>query len=208
MTKSETVQLFAIIKSLFPRDDSFKNATKDMVDAWAEMLGDIPFDHAKAAIKASVATSPFPPSIAEIRDYATRMTTPKRLTADEAWGIASEVIRNYGTQTRRIGATEHNLHPGVVVVRFGEPVKKRPSGLEYEAKFHCPPEVWEMLKRMGYANVVNSDNPDVVRGQFMRAWDSHSKEAKEERVLTGIVPEVLQMITGQSWFQIGEGDGE
>lgn len=208
MTKSETVQLFAIIKSLFPRDDSFKNATKDMVDAWAEMLEDIPFDHAKAAIKASVATSPFPPSIAEIRDYATRMTTPKRLTADEAWGIASEVIRNYGTQTRRIGATEHNLHPGVVVVRFGEPVKKRPSGLEYEAKFHCPPEVWEMLKRMGYANVVNSDNPDVVRGQFMRAWDSHSKEAKEERVLTGIVPEVLQMITGQSWFQIGEGDGE
>lgn len=202
MTKSETVQLFAIIKSLFPRDDSFKNATKDMVDAWAEMLEDIPFDHAKAAIKASVATSPFPPSIAEIRDYATRMTTPKRLTADEAWGIASEVIRNYGTQTRRIGATE------VVVVRFGEPVKKRPSGLEYEAKFHCPPEVWEMLKRMGYANVVNSDNPDVVRGQFMRAWDSHSKEAKEERVLTGIVPEVLQMITGQSWFQIGEGDGE
>ena len=136
------------------------------------------------------------------------MTTPKRLTADEAWGIASEVIRNYGTQTRRIGATEHNLHPGVVVVRFGEPVKKRPSGLEYEAKFHCPTEVWEMLKRMGYANVVNSDNPDVVRGQFMRAWDSHSKEAKEERVLTGIVPEVLQMITGQSWFQIGEGDGE
>ena len=208
MTKSETVQLFAIIKSLFPRDDSFKNATKDMVDAWAEMLEDIPFDHAKAAIKASVATSPFPPSIAEIRDYATRMTTPKRLTADEAWGIASEVIRNYGTQTRRIGATEHNLHPGVVVVRFGEPVKKRPSGLEYEAKFHCPPDVWEMLKRMGYANVVNSDNPDVVRGQFMRAWDSHSKEAKEERVLTGIVPEVLQMITGQSWFQIGEGDGE
>ena len=208
MTKSETVQLFAIIKSLFPRDDSFKNATKDMVDAWAEMLEDIPFDHAKAAIKASVATSPFPPSIAEIRDYATRMTTPKRLTADEAWGIASEVIRNYGTQTRRIVTTEHNLHPGVVVVRFGEPVKKRPSGLEYEAKFHCPPEVWEMLKRMGYANVVNSDNPDVVRGQFMRAWDSHSKEAKEERVLTGIVPEVLQMITGQSWFQIGEGDGE
>lgn len=202
MKKSEVVQLFAVIASLFPRDTAFKNASPDMVIAWAEMLEDIPFDHAKAAIKASVATSPFPPSIAEIRDYATRMTNPKRLTADEAWGIASEVIRNYGTQTRRIGATE------VVVVRFGEPVKKRPSGLEYEAKFHCPPEVWEMLKRMGYPSVVNSDNPDVVRGQFMRAWDSHSKEAKEERVLTGIVPEVLQMITGQSWFQIGEGDGE
>ena len=201
MTKSETVQLFAIIKALFPRDDSFKNATKDMVDAWAEMLGDIPFDHAKAAVKAAVATSPFPPSIAEIRDYATRLTAPKRLTADEAWGIASECIRKYGLQTRRI-APETEV---VTVVRFGDPVSINPSGREYEAKFHCPPEVWKMLKHMGYADIVKSDNPDVVRGQFLKAWGAHDTEAKEQRVL-GIVPEILKAITGETWFLLEEGE--
>ena len=201
MTKSETVQLFAIIKSLFPRDDSFKNATKDMVDAWAEMLGDIPFDHAKAAVKAAVATSPFPPSIAEIRDYATRLTAPKRLSADEAWGIASECIRKYGLQTRRI-APETEV---VTVVRFGDPVSINPSGREYEAKFHCPPEVWKMLKHMGYADIVKSDNPDVVRGQFLKAWGAHDTEAKEQRVL-GIVPEILKAITGETWFLLEEGE--
>lgn len=201
MTKSETVQLFVIIKSLFPRDDAFRNATPDMVSAWTEMLADIPFDHAKAAVKAAVATSPFPPSIAEIRDYATRLTAPKRMSADEAWGIASECIRKYGLQTRRI-APDAEV---VTVVRVGEPVRVRPSGREYEAKFHCPPEVWEMLKRMGYADIVRSENPDVVRGQFMRAWSGHDAEQKEQRVL-GIVPEILKAITGDNWLLLEEGD--
>lgn len=201
MTKSETVKLFVIIKSLFPRDDAFKNATPDMVSAWTEMLADIPFDHAKAAVKAAVATSPFPPSIAEIRDYATRLTAPKRLTADEAWGIASECIRKYGLQTRRI-APETEV---VTVVRFGDPVRMKPSGREYEAKFHCPPEVWKMLKHMGYADIVKSDNPDVVRGQFLKAWGAHDTEAKEQRVL-GIVPEILKAITGETWFLLEEGE--
>lgn len=208
MTKSETVQLFAIIKALFPRDDSFKNATKDMVDAWAEMLGDIPFDHAKAAVKAAVATSPFPPSIAEIRDYATRLTTPKRLSADEAWGIASDVIRKYGTRTvLKEGCVEKPPEYADVTVesRIYRCVKHQPSVREYEAKRHCPPEVWEMLERMGYANVVNSDNPDVVRGQFMRSWSNHDTEAKEERVM-GIVPEILKAITGETWFLLEEGE--
>ena len=201
MTKSETVQLFVIIKSLFPRDDAFRNATPDMVSAWTEMLADIPFDHAKAAVKAAVATSPFPPSIAEIRDYATRLTAPKRMSADEAWGIASECIRKYGLQTRRT-APDAEV---VTVVRVGEPVRVRPSGREYEAKFHCPPEVWEMLKRMGYADIVRSENPDVVRGQFMRAWSGHDAERKEQRVL-GIVPEILKAITGDNWLLLEEGD--
>ena len=201
MTKSETVKLFVIIKSLFPRDDAFKNATPDMVSAWTEMLEDVPFDHAKAAVKAAVATSPFPPSIAEIRDYATRLTAPKRLTADEAWGIASECIRKYGLQTRRI-APETEV---VTVVRFGDPVSINPSGREYEAKFHCPPEVWKMLKHMGYADIVKSDNPDVVRGQFLKAWGAHDTEAKEQRVL-GIVPEILKAITGETWFLLEEGE--
>lgn len=199
MTKEEVVKLFVAISAMFPRDEKFAKADQMMVDMWQKMLADIPYDHAQMAVEAAVATSPFPPSIAEIRDYATRLTAPKRMSADEAWGIASECIRNYGLQTRRTA-------PEVVtVVRFGDPVKRRPSGLEYEAKFHCPPEVWEMLKRMGYADIVRSDNPDVVRGQFMRAWSGHDAEQKEQRVL-GIVPEILKAITGDNWMLLEEGD--
>ncbi|MBQ1791526.1 MAG: hypothetical protein II008_15225 [Oscillospiraceae bacterium] len=197
MKRSETIQLFAVIKALYPRDEAFKNATKDMVDAWTEMLADIPFDHAKAAIKASVSTSPFPPSIAEIRDYATRLTGPRRMTAEEAWGQACEVIRQYGTRTvLKEGAEENPPEYTDVTVecRVYRAVKPQPNLRQYEAELHCDPEVWKLLKNMGYRSVVESDAPDVVRGQFMRAWTLHDQEAKEERV---IVPDFLKLLGGR-----------
>lgn len=203
MTKTETAALFALISTLFPREDAFRNARKETVAAWAEMLQDIPFDHAKAAVKASVAASPFPPSIAEIRDYATRLNGPRRLTAEEAWGIASECIRTYGTKTvPKAGFVDQKYE----FVRFGEPVRVRPSGLEYEAKRHCPEDVWALLQRMGWKDICESENPDVVRGQFMRAWSSHDAEAKEVRVLGSIVPELVKAITGEVLAQLGAGD--
>lgn len=203
MTKKETVALFGLIAALFPRDDKFAHPDAAMRDAWAEMLQDIPFDHAKAAVKASVATSPFPPSIAEIRDYATRLNGPRRLTAEEAWGIASECIRTYGTKTvPKAGFADQKYE----FVRFGEPVRVRPSGLEYEAKRHCPEDVWALLQRMGWKDICESENPDVVRGQFMRAWSSHDAEAKEVRVLGSIVPELVKAITGEVLAQLGAGD--
>ena len=203
MTKKETVALFGLIAALFPRDEKFAHPDAAMRDAWAEMLQDIPFDHAKAAVKASVATSPFPPSIAEIRDYATRLTGPRRLTAEEAWGIANECIREYGLRTvPKEGFAERRYE----FVKFGEPVRIQPSGLEYEAKRHCPEDVWGLLQRMGYADIVRSDNPDVVRGQFMKAWSSHDTEAKEVRVMSGVVPELVAAITNTVLAQLGAGD--
>ena len=203
MTQNETVQLFALISTLFPRETAFKNATRDTVRAWAEMLQDIPFDHAKAAMKAAVATSPFPPSIAEIRDYATRLNGPRRLTADEAWGIASDLIRNYGTRTvPKAGYADREYE----FVRFGEPVRIRQSGLEYEAKRHCPEDVWALLQRMGWKDICESDNLDVVRGQFVKAWSSHDVEAKEVRVIGGVVPELVAAITENVLAQLGAGD--
>jgi hypothetical protein len=193
MNKKETVALFGLIAALYPRDNKFANPDAIMRDAWAEMLNDIPFDHAKAAVKAAVASSPFPPSISEIRDYATRLNKNRRMTADEAWAVASEVMREYGTRTVPV----EGFKPEVIVVRFGEPVKPTPSGVEYEAKRHCPPDVWEHLRRMGYKDVCESENPDVVRGQFMRTWAAHDEEARETRVMGGVVPELVQVVVKQ-----------
>ena len=189
MTKKETAAMFALISALYPRDEKFAKADKEAILAWHEMLEDFPFDVAKAAIKASVATSPFPPQICDIREYATRMTGQRRMTADEAWGIAAEVIRTYSSRTVPIEGFASNTYE---FVKFGEPVKVRPSGLEYEAKRHCPKEVWEILERMGYADVCASENPDVIRGQFMRAWSNHDKEEYEKRVIGGVLPQFLK----------------
>ena len=194
MTKKETVALFGLIAALYPRDEKFTHADATMRDAWAEMLEDIPFDHAKAAIKASVSTSPFPPSIAEIRDYATRLNGPRRMTAEEAWGHACDVMRNYGTRVvLKEGTTEKPPeYTDVTVERHVyRCVAPQQNNRQYEAERHCDPEVWRLLKNLGYKSVVESENPDVVRGQFMRAWNGHNEEAKEYRVISPIVPELF-----------------
>lgn len=201
MNKKETVALFGLISALYPRDEKYANADKMMILAWQEMLADIPFDTAKAAIKASAATSPFPPSIKDIRDFATRFSGNRRMTAEEAWGIASEMMRTYSARLVPIEGFEREEAP---VAKFGEPVKPRPSGLEYEAKRHCPKEVWELMERMGYSDMCASDNPDVIRGQFMRAWDSHNREEYEIRVISGIVPEIAAKMAEQFLLEGGQ----
>lgn len=211
MNKKETVALFGLIAALFPRDEHFTKPDATMRDAWAEMLADIPFDAAKAAIKASVATSPFPPSIAEIRDYATRLNGPRRLTAEEAWGLAQDAMRTYGLNTvKKEGFEEKPVAESAYEYggRTYRTVTYQPTGLEYEAKRHVPPEVWDLMKHFGYRDMYLSENPDVIRGQFMRAWNSHDEEAKEARVIGGVVPELVAAITNQVIARLEEGSDE
>lgn len=191
MTKTETVQLFAIIKSLFPRDEAFKNATPDMITAWAEMLVDIPFDHAKAAVKATVATSPFPPAISEIRDYATRLTTNRRRPADEAWGIAARCCR-------AVGYNDYGF--------VSPPYTSEERAAAFMHKNEAD-DVWAVMQNIGYRDLCKGE-PDVVRGQFMRAWSGHDREAKEYRVAGPIVPEMFGGLSEVLGLDEGTENGE
>ena len=194
MNRKETVATFALISALFPRDDKFANATKEMISAWNEMLADIPFDTVKAAIKAAVATSPFPPSICEIRNYAVKISENSLRSPEEAWKIALDAMRTYNTRTVPIEGFNSKEYK---FVKFGEPVKIRPSGLEYEAKKNVPPDVWEVMELMGYADMCASENADVLRGQFMKIWSNKTSREHEYRVVSPIVPQLIEKVVNR-----------
>lgn len=191
MNKKETAALFGLIAALFPRDEKFAAADKFMITAWAEMLEDIPLEKAKEAVRYAVATSPFPPSISEIRNYAVKISENSLRSPEEAWKIATEAIRDYNMRTVPIEGFNSRSYE---FVKFGEPVKVQPSGLEYEAKRHVPPEVWEVMELMGYADMCRSENPDVLRGQFMKIWKSKTDREHEYRVVAPIVPQIAETI--------------
>lgn len=191
MNKKETAALFGLIAALFPRDEKFAAADKFMITAWAEMLEDIPLEKAKEAVRYAVATSPFPPSISEIRNYAVKISENSLRSPEEAWKIATEAIRDYNMRTVPIEGFNSKSYE---FVKFGEPVKVQPSGLEYEAKRHVPPEVWEVMELMGYADMCRSENPDVLRGQFMKIWKSKTDREHEYRVVAPIVPQIAETI--------------
>lgn len=194
MTKQEIVKLFMAISAAYPRDEKFAKADPLMVGMWHKGLADIQYEDAEKAVIASMSTSEFPPGIASIRGYATRLNGPRRMTAEEAWGHACEVMRTYGTRVvLKEGATEKPPEYTDVTVERHVYRCVAPQGniRQYEAERHCDPEVWRLLKNLGYKAVVESENPDVVRGQFMRAWNGHNEEAKEYRVIGSIVPELF-----------------
>lgn len=211
MTKQEIVKLFMAISAAFPRDEKYAKADPLMVNLWHKALEDISYEDAEKAVIAAVSTSDFPPGIASIRDYATRMNAPRRITAEEAWGIASDAIRTYGLNTvKKEGFVEKPVMESTHEYggRTYKTVTFSPTGLEYEAKRHVPPEVWALMQHFGYRDMFMSENPDVLRGQFMRAWNSHDDEAKEERVLGGVVPELLGDISARVLAQLEEGSGD
>ena len=209
MNRKETVATFALISALFPRDDKFANATKEMISAWNEMLADIPFDTVKAAIKAAVAKSPFPPSICEIRNYSVKISENSLRSSEEAWKIASDAIRTYNTRTVPIEGFSHTEE----VRKKGEHysggynvAQVRPSGVEYEAKRNVPPDVWEVMELMGYADMCASENADVLRGQFMKIWDKRADREHEYRVVAPIVPQIVERVAQN--LLIGGENGE
>jgi hypothetical protein len=155
MTKAETVKLFAVIAASYPRDTAFAAADAQMVGVWAKMLAGVPYELAENAITAHVTTSQFPPSIAEIRQWAAKAIIGQVMSADDAWGIVLKAIRKYGTYEPR------------------------------EARELCGPEIWKAVLRLypTWDQLCMSENGVADRAHFMRMWDSRTKREAELAVL-------------------------
>ena len=184
MNLQETVSLLYLAKNLYPRDksvDKSQNALMDMAKAWAELLHDIPFEVGKAALAAHAASSPYAPAISEIRAFAQRISAPPPLSADEAWSLAIKAVRRYGCGGK-------NLTRG-----------KYPHELARES---LPEEVWRVMERMGYQSMCRSENTDVLRGQFIAAWERQQKRQAERENILPFLPEGLRT----AFLAVGSGE--
>lgn len=175
MTFEETMALLYLAKKLFPRDKSMGGSTREMAEigeAWTELLQDIPFELGKAAVAAHAASSPYAPAVSEIRAYARKLTEPPRLSADEAWAVALGTIRRYGCSPVRDVATGKFPHE--------------------RARENTPPEVWRVMELMGYRSMCMSENIDVLRAQFIRAWERQEQVRREREQLLPFLPEAVK----------------
>ena len=171
MTLQETVTLLYLAKNIYPRDrglDKTGDELMDMAKVWSELLQDIPFELGKAAVAAHAASSPYAPAVSEIRAYARKLTEPPRLSADEAWAVALGTIRRYGCSPVRDVATGKFPHE--------------------RARENTPPEVWHVMELMGYRSMCMSENIDVLRAQFIRAWERQEQVRQEREQLLPFLP--------------------
>lgn len=162
MTRKEVIRLFALIAAAYPRDRAFAEATPEMVTMWARMLADIPLQAVEGALAAHSSTSPFPPSIAEIRQWATGGAGGSSGVA--AWGRIMEAMRKYGSY---------------------EPKKARACmGEEVWGVMQGVFPSWQHL--------CMSENMEADRAHFIKAWDSLKRQEKLRMQIPAEVRVLLQ----------------
>ena len=93
MSKEEVRKLLMLAISNFPNMQ--EKDMKPTAVLWEEILSDMPFEVAKAALIRVLSTSKFFPTVADIREAAVN-NAGRQSSWIEAWGEAQRAIRGYG----------------------------------------------------------------------------------------------------------------
>lgn len=140
MNWNEFAKIAMALKTSWP---SFQiMPSEESKKVWFSMLQDLDYSICQNAIKQIIATSKFPPSIAEIREKYVESTSLHLPDAGEAWEEVMNGIRKYGTYEE-----EKALNS------FSAPVRKA-------------------VKRIGFRNLCLSENIVADRAHFFKLYES------------------------------------
>ena len=121
MTRDEFKKIVKGLKSIFS-DPKFI-ADQDAFDMWYALLKDLDYEVASMATQAYMQTEKFSPTPADIRRYASQITSP--LTNDmsevEAWGMVSKAICNSLYHSEE----EFERLPKLIQQVLGNPIRLR-----------------------------------------------------------------------------------
>ena len=166
MNKQETIQVITLLagnyNSIAEKDKTQKLL---MINTWLECLGDLDYRLVLESVKKTMITSPYPPTIADIRKNAIEMIKPTTSkTAIEAWNEAYSMICK-GTY------------------------------MEEEEFEKASPEVKKFFGNVRQVRELAQTNTDVVnsvtKGQFLKQYEVIVNREKEQKLL----PQSMQDFT-------------
>ena len=166
MNKQETIQVITLLagnyNSIAEKDKTQKQL---MINTWLECLGDLDYRLVLESVKKTMITSPYPPTIADIRKNAIEMIKPTTSkTAIEAWNEAYSMICK-GTY------------------------------MEEEEFEIASPEVKKFFGNVRQVRELAQTNTDVVnsvtKGQFLKQYEVIVNREKEQKLL----PQSMQDFT-------------
>ena len=93
MTKAEFIKIANAIKTYYPTEKLFPN--EGALALWYEELKDLTYEVAYVAVRKHVNTSPYPPTISDIRKGAAGVTVDKSNWSD-GWEQFRKAVSKYG----------------------------------------------------------------------------------------------------------------
>ncbi|MUT66036.1 replicative helicase loader/inhibitor [Paenibacillus sp. NEAU-GSW1] len=152
MEREDIIRLVRILSANY-RKWPEEGKEDDVISLWDMMLSDLSLDVAKKAVQYHLSRSVYPPTVADIREAAAKVSNPRTLDWIEAW-------EKIGTAIRRFGFYR-----------------------EKEALESMPDEVARMAKQFTWRELCLNENIDTLRAQFRMAWETQTKRNNEQRIL-------------------------
>ena len=171
MTKGEVAKLLVVLAASYPKFevDDLK------VQVWYEMLGDLDYDVANIAIKKIIMLNTFPPAIAEVRKAAIEISSPRGLTAAEAWGEVIRAIRDYGYYR------------------------------EKEAMASMSPITAQVVRYLGWREICLSEEPEILRAHFLKMYDQVAAREQEKQLLSPTMQTEIKKLAKKYDLRLIEG---
>lgn len=161
MNKVEITMLIEILSANY-RNWPEQGKEAATVTLWEMMLSDLSIEVAKIAVQIHMSRSVYPPTVADIREAASRAVEGRTMDALEAWEYITGAIRKYGVYR------------------------------ESEGLASLPENVAKMAKRFGWRELCTNENPDTLRAQFRMAWETAQKRGKEQSILAPALVQRLE----------------
>lgn len=153
MTREEFLALAKAMQTTYQRNNFLKEP--EAVAIWYNLLSDIPYPVASVALQRYMMTSKWPPTIADIREEAMKVSQPEMIDSGEAWELVIKAVRKFGYYDQQ-GALNS-----------------------------LPPLVREAAERFGFRELCdcNVENINTARAQFMRIYDQLVNRQRQDAVL-------------------------
>lgn len=153
MTEIQAKKLVAVLVAAFPNS----KLTDDTVGIYVRMLADLDYPAANAAVEKLLATSKWPPTVAEIREAAVSLHVGEVKSGGEAWGAVLRAIGRYG----------RNRTPGVDF-ELGDPV------------------ALETVRAMSWRELCDSENQVADRARFIELYDTLAGQSRRKQLSEGL----------------------
>lgn len=139
MTKKEFTVLCKGMKAVYTQSTFLPDT--DAFEVWYRLLEDLDYTIAQAAVQKYMLTNKFPPSVADIREYAVSVRTGDKKTWSEGWEEVTKAIRNFG------------------------------SYREEEALESMSEITRKAVKKLGFRNICLSENITADRANFRTIYE-------------------------------------
>ena len=178
MKKSEMVQIITLLAGNYESIANKSQVQREMMlNTWQECLGDLDYKLVLQAVKKTIISSLYPPTIHEIRKNAVEMINPTtQKTAIEAWDEALKMISGGLYMTEE----QFNQYSPEVRNFFGSVNQVRQLA-------------------MVDMETINT----VTKGQFLKQYDILVQRDKEEKLLPEPMKEMMEGLANK--FALPEG---